>query len=88
MVSSLRGQGVQILSRCEPQSIEKGSNGRLDVIWRDEAASQICRDQFDTVLFATGEASREREMGTLIIHVGVQGCAHIGRWWLHGTNHL
>ncbi|XP_064407348.1 thioredoxin reductase 2, mitochondrial-like isoform X2 [Halichondria panicea] len=53
VMSSLRGHGVQILSHCEPQSIERGSNGRLDVVWRDEA-SQTCRDQFDTVLFATG----------------------------------
>lgn len=54
VMSSLQGHGVKVHSRCEPQSVIRGNEERLEVVWRDES-SQEWRDQFDTVLFATGD---------------------------------
>ena len=57
VVSSLASSGVNVHSGCEPQLVERGSNGRLEVSWRDQAQQESCVDVFDTVLFATGQSA-------------------------------
>ena len=54
VVDAMKVHGTQFLRQTVPEHIEKNSDGKLIVQWKDSKNGGTHRELFDTVIMATG----------------------------------
>jgi len=61
ITASMQEKGVKFLFKCLPQSVEKQTDGKLLVKWKNNEGEEFT-DTFDTILFAIGRRALTREL--------------------------